>query len=220
MRAIRRGAFWDCWRCASACPISRWRQRRPCCRAGWRISSPSSTPRGSSPPPISASFAGPALLSVRLRAVAVEHSSRRAGGPGPTCSMRRCLLLCGLLTMRRARAKSNRLRPSSARAHGDNGDPLLLWIALLGARVGPVARDHQCDHAMVGGGAVPVDRAAQPLSADLRHRLRPSAPLSPAAVRCGIPAAGRHDLPPALPESSRISSRSWRCRRRRCSQAA
>ena len=70
----------------------------------------------------------------------------------------------------------------------------------VGARVRPVARDHQCDHAMVGGGAVPVDRAAQPLSADLRHRLRPATPLSAAAVRCGLLLLAGTTFLPAPPE--------------------
>ena len=114
--------------------------------------------------------------------------------------------LCGLITMRRARGRG--AIGSGPRVRGRRQRRSAAAVdRLVGARVRPVARDHQCDHAMVGGGAVPVDRAAQPLSADLRHRLRPAAPLSPAAVRCGLPAAGGHrPSSPRRPNRPRNSS--------------
>ena len=62
------------------------------------------------------------------------------------------------------------------------------------AGLDPAAGDDQCDLAMVGRPAVPLDPAAQPLSPDLRLGLRLSALVCPNPIRRCVPAAGRRDI--------------------------
>ena len=123
-------------------------------------------------------FAGlisyPFVFERRCRA-----GNRRAGGPGPTSLYAVLFAFCALLALRRARGDEVRRCARLLQARR-RGDPLASGSS-CGAGLDPAARHDQCDLAMVGGRAVPVDPAAQPLSPDLRAGLRLSAPLRPHA---------------------------------------
>ena len=126
--------------------------------------------RAFSPPPTSAR--SPACSPIPSPSSAgCRARRRRAGGRGPTSLYAMLLLACGLLTLARAKGE-----PTSASTPARGPVAASRFAGAMDrpfrARLGPAARHDQRHHAMVGRRAVPVDRAAQPLSAHLRHRLR------------------------------------------------
>ena len=105
-------------------------------------------------------------------------------------------VLCGWLTLAAlapmATARSRR-RTSIAGAD----DPWLLWVAYSAPRLGAAGGHHKRHHAMVGGGALPVGRAAERLPPDVHRHLCLSARVPSRRLRQRFPAACRFRVPAA-----------------------
>ena len=130
----------------------------------------------------------------RIRSCSSRSSpvrSRRAGGPtrswlrGAVHPLRHAACCDTASGASGVGAPAQRASRTKRRPRSAPGSSIRRWL-------GASARHDEPDHAMVGGRAVSVDRAALPLSADLRGRLRQPALLPPHGL-ARLPGAGAAD---------------------------